>query len=264
MLALAPFQELFLNTLRFKETPSALADNVRGAGDLSPTEALDVYRQMYWFRLVDAHFALFPALAVWLGKAKFVRLVTSCLTQSPSHTPVLERLARPFADRSREVLEPECVSSDLCAIEAAVIDSLLAPDPEGELLAPLHTQRPGFEHFRMRVVPSLSVIQASRKAIEHFESSAKLEPTDEGLSTGGGGDTAFERERAHYVLVRPRLHVHHLLVSPLETELLSRAKEGVSVGDVLATLEEERGDVKGVFERLVTFMNLGLFVMEAS
>lgn len=264
MLALGPFQSLFLNTLRFRETPAELEKNVRGGGDLSPAEALDVYRQMYWYRLVDAHFALFPALAVWMGRARFVHLVTSCLTNQPSRTPVLERLARPFADFGRRALEHQSVAFDLCGIEASVIDSLLAADPSRELLGPRHTQQPGFEHFIVRTVPSLSVIEASRKAIEHFETHAKADPSDDGLSTVSAEESASERERGQYACVRRRLHVHHMLIAPCEAELLSRAQRGVTVGDVLVGLKEQHGDAQGVFERLVTFMNLGIFTVEAS
>lgn len=67
---------------------------VRGGGALPATERLDVYADMYFYRLHDSLAEDFPCLAAWLGPARFHNLVTDYLLAHPSRHPSLRELGR--------------------------------------------------------------------------------------------------------------------------------------------------------------------------
>ena len=61
---------------------------------LSPTERLDVYADMYFYRLKDCLAEDYPNLAAWIGPARFHNLVTDYLLAHPSRHPSLRELGR--------------------------------------------------------------------------------------------------------------------------------------------------------------------------
>ena len=81
--------------VRRGEAPSSILDEVF-AGDerLSPADRLDIYANMYFFRLLDCLREDFPKVAAAVGDDRFHNLATDFLLRHPSGHPSLRELGR--------------------------------------------------------------------------------------------------------------------------------------------------------------------------
>jgi hypothetical protein len=135
---------------------------VRPSATLSPTERLDIYADMYFYRLRDCLAEDFPTLAKWLGPARFHNLVTDYLLVHPSRHPSLRELGRelPGFLESRPLAPPFRAASDLAALEWARVDVFDETDAEPlarQDLIERATASP--EHFRLALVPAVRLIR---------------------------------------------------------------------------------------------------------
>jgi hypothetical protein len=105
---------------------------VRPSARLSPTERLDIYADMYFYRLRDCLAEDFPNLARWLGPARFHNLVTDYLLVHPSRHPSLRELGRalPGFLQARPLSSPFQAASGLAALEWARVDVFDETDAE--------------------------------------------------------------------------------------------------------------------------------------
>ncbi|MBK8214290.1 MAG: putative DNA-binding domain-containing protein [Myxococcales bacterium] len=250
---LADYQRALARAVRFRETPEELSRGVLGAGSLSPDSAIDVYRTMYWYRLVDALFDLLPRTAYLLGKRRFTELVCSALADSPSTFFALERLAAPVSRFLAAHPKTPPLTADVTRIEAAFVEALLSPNAEAPLLSRAHVSDPSFAARVARVHPSVRHVTVAPEALAIFVADP-AEPEVDGADKGEPPSRAV-----HVVLSRPSMRVLSLVIDDAERELLQR--DDVPIVSLIQTLAGPDGVPERAFSRLATWMSHGLLTL---
>lgn len=262
------YQDLFMRAVRFRPTPPELVRAVEGGGALSDEDGVEVYRSMYWYRLVDAHFSLLPKTSTYLGGKAFTKAVCACLTTQPSCTGVLERLALPFA-RYLQTSDVDLVAKDLAMLEGQGIESLLAPDAEAPPFERSDAKRSDLAELSVAPLPSLRAVKASRRAVALFEVlSTDPEVREEGLSVEEcrelvGHDQwrdADGQGPVGVVLVRPRFSVETHRIDAGELELVQPSAGQMNVGSLLVALAGPDADPMRAFRRFANFIDNSFFV----
>jgi hypothetical protein len=109
---------------------TAVADTVRSHGALDAVQRLDVYANMYFFRLLDVLKEDHPATCALLGEVAFHNLITDYLLRHPpTHFSIREagrHLPELLVGHSSAIAHP-CVS-DLARFEGALNDAFDAAD----------------------------------------------------------------------------------------------------------------------------------------
>lgn len=178
---------------------------------------LNVYANMYFYRLRDNLALDFPALASVLGPARFHNLITDYLLAHPSRDPNVRNVGQAL---------PGFLAgwqSDLAALEWARADVYdRADDTLLRELAP-HA-REGFAHLTLRLIRAHALV-----AVQH-----EVEPiwrTREGVA----------RRRPHVILVwRQGTTIHHRALDPDELELWPQLAQGLSFVDLCTQLPIDR------------------------
>jgi hypothetical protein len=212
-MSLRELQHLFWRAVRFDPAPEAVDRAFLSRGPLSARERMAIYRDMYWFRQVDALFAEFPRLANALGAERFTRLVSGYIAAHPSEHPCLEALGRKLdaflRDHEDESLRP---LADLAALEWARTRAFLVPDPPR--IARLAEVDPAaFATCVLRFVPSVDVVTIDRAALDAWEAGS----APPALSTAAHTDV---------LVFRKGFFVYHVALDADEAEALRRARAG--------------------------------------
>lgn len=171
---------------------------VRPDARLDPVERLDIYANMYFYRLRDCLAEDFPKLAVQIGAASFHNLVTDYLLLHPSTHFSLRELGRSLPDFVRShPLERELPAlADLAQLEWARVDVFddedALPLSRPELLA-----RGGAapEAFALTLVPSVRLLRvdAAVPALwKYLDAAGHAEP-DEAPKPSARGETVGVR-----------------------------------------------------------------------
>ena len=98
-----------------RATPAALDEMIAGDERLPASERLDIYANMYFFRLLDCLREDFPRLAAALGEDRFHNLATDYLLAHPSEHPSLRYLGRRL---------PEFLAGHALAMDSACLADL--------------------------------------------------------------------------------------------------------------------------------------------
>lgn len=192
---------------------------VRRSGELSPTERLDVYANMYFYRLRDCLAEDYPALGSWIGAARFHNLVTDYLLAHPSRHPSLRELGRslPGFLESHPLSEEFGHAAGLAQLEWARLDvfdeadaSVLTRDgllAEGAA-AP--------ERFRLSLVPAVRLLGLDAGVLRlwrHLEDGGEVAPERRKASARRHGVCVWRRDFAvlHRSLDRDEEHCLHTL-----------------------------------------------------
>lgn len=135
---------------------------VLGDERMSAVERLEVYANMYFFRILDVLKEDYPALLAAVGDAAFHDLVTAYLIEHPSTHPSIRWVGRhlPSFLARRALGRERPWLADLARLEWAILDAFDSPDaaPLGaDRLAALCSEEwPG---ARFRFTPSLAVLE---------------------------------------------------------------------------------------------------------
>jgi hypothetical protein len=138
-----------------------LAFLIRGDERLDPIARLDIYANMYFFRLRDALAEDFPKLLAVLGTARFHNLITDYLLACPSTSWTLRELGRrlpEFLDHHAFAAELP-YAADLARLEWARLDVSDEFDAEPltrEAIAALGPER--LERFALGLVPAVRIL----------------------------------------------------------------------------------------------------------
>jgi uncharacterized protein (UPF0276 family) len=208
---------------------------------LSAVERLDIYANMYFFRLEDILRDEYPKLAAVLGAAGFHDLMVEYLARFPSEHPsvarVGERLPGCLREHPLSAIRPYLV--DLAALERARIDVFDRADAAPLSLGALRARPPEtFAALRLPLVPAHAVfsvacaVEPLWRTIEDREAP----PSKEGTPL----DLEAPPRAPHQVLVwREGLyHVYHRALEPLEAEALAIAAAGAPFGRICDLVAE--------------------------
>src|SRR5262245_41277620 len=147
---------------RERALPLGLEGWLRGDERLSAIERLDVYANMYFFRLLDCLAEDFPAIHAVVGHERFHGLVSDYLAIHPSEHASVRMLGHALAD----LLETHPLSAeisylpDLARFEWHLLGAFDACDAEP--LAPECLQRLGpgdWRALRLELTPSLRILE---------------------------------------------------------------------------------------------------------
>jgi len=217
-------------------SPRHLEAIVAGDARASAVERLDVYANMYFFRIRDVLVEYFPKLWAAMGEAAFHDLVTDYLLAHPSEHPSLRYVGRALpaflAVHARAADAPWL--PELAALEWARLDVFDRADVAPlarEALAPVAPE--AFADLPLRLVPAHEVVPA-RYAVEE---------TWRAIEAGAPPAPPPPADPAHALLVwRRDVSVWHRPVAPPEAAALALVRGGCTFGALCAELGRAHGD----------------------
>lgn len=231
---------------------------VRGDERMSAIERVEVYANMYFFRLLDALAEDFPALHAALGHERFHGLAADYLEAHPSEHPSLRQLGRRLSDflASRAVAGVPRWLADLARFEWTLLEAFDAPDAvplSAETLAALADD--DWAGLRVRLSPSLRVLELSAPVQEFWSAvSEQREAADPAPSP-----TCIR-------VWREDLRVFHRAIDAVEADALRRVREGASFGSLCEAVAVAVGDdaaAQRAFTMLRDWIGDGLVVGSA-
>jgi len=256
---LATLQRWFFELLRAPEGAARGAAELRRRGEidsedlsflvvpdarLGAVERIDVYADMYFYRLRDSLAEDFPALAARIGSARFHNLITEYLLAHPPRHFSLRELGRAlpgFLD-AHPLARGEPALADLARLEWARLDVFdaadAAPLERGELLERA-SARPESERFALIPAARLLRLDAAAPVLWKRQRDASDPQPPEAVPGTPGGAVG--------VLVwRRDLAVFHRCLADDEERCLAQLARGASLaalGEALCALhsEEEAG-----------------------
>jgi hypothetical protein len=177
-----------------------------GDADLSAVDRLDIYANMYFYRLLDCLAEDFPKVRAAVGAAHFHNLVTDYLLRHPSDHPSLRHLGRrlpqfiaahPLAERFRWL-------PDLARLDWARADVFDAPDAlplSRDALAALPQERAGEARFTL--VPAFALLRFDHEVVRFWRE------LDEAESGRGPGETPHGRATGNAARGEPEVPDSH-------------------------------------------------------
>ena len=173
-----------LASLADRELPRGLEQWIRGDERLGAAQRLDVYANMYFFRLLECLGEDFPALHARVGHERFHALASEYLAVHPSQHPSLRRLGGALADflETHPFAAEVGYLPDLARFEWALLAAFDAPDA-----APLPAERlkelsaAQWPSLRLELTPSLRILEARAPVHEVWAAateSRELPPID--------------------------------------------------------------------------------------
>ena len=110
--------------------PGGITAVIRGDPRVSAFERVEIYANMYFYRLLDVAKEDFPATFGVLGEANFHNLITGYLVEYPPRDPSINEAFRHLADfvRRSQWLEKWPYLSSLIGLERALVEVFLGRD----------------------------------------------------------------------------------------------------------------------------------------
>jgi hypothetical protein len=215
---------------RIDMKPAALGRVIAGDARLDAVQRLDIYANMYFWRLLDILRGDFSAVVAAVGDDVFHNLVTDYLLACPSQHPSVRNVGARLADfLGKQPLATERPwLVELARLERARIELFDGPDAVPLTLDELRTRAPEeFVALPLPLVPSLLFLDVEH-AVDDVWRAAENEQPIEPPAAG-----------ARTLLVwRQEVTVYHRGLEPLERDALLRAREGASFGVVCDLLAE--------------------------
>jgi hypothetical protein len=211
-----------------RRLPEGLDGLVRGDERLTSVARLDVYANMYFYRILDILKEDFPAVLAVVGDVAFHNLVTSYLVEHPPAHPSVRYLGRHLAAflGRHELARTHPWIADLARLEWTMLDAFDGPDApalDADVLRALPPE--AWPAARFRLVPTLHV----------FESRA---PVHLVWSRAGDGEPLLEIGAEQTVLRvwRKELRVLHRAIEPAERAAIDAALAGEEFAAVCETV----------------------------
>jgi len=234
--------------------PDALDGVIAGDHRLSAAARLDIYANMYFFRILDVLREEFPRTAGALGTDRFHDLITDYLLQArPAHPSLREAGARlPGFLREHACALDRPWLAELAALERAHRELFDGPDAEPLTLEALQGLTPeAFSTLPVRLIP------AHRLLVHPFEISRLWE------AAATDGPPAREET---LLVWRREVTVHHRAVSAEESTMLRRAAAPVTFAELCeafagaraATTQDEAALAAEAFQILARWVDDGL------
>jgi hypothetical protein len=149
-----------------------------GSAELPAAERVEIYADMYLWRLVDALREDYPKLAALLGDERFYALAEAYVREHPSHHHDLGRLGVNLAAFLRAHPDPMRADlADLAALEWARSEVFFEGDIEPareDVLASLAPEE--FLEARLRLAPALRLLAVEHDAVQLWRAIEHCEP----------------------------------------------------------------------------------------
>jgi len=233
-------QQILWRLITAREGAAGADALVCGDDRLGAAERVDVYANMYFFRLLECLSEDFPALHAVVGHEGFHRLAADYLEAHPSRHPSVRMLGRELGDfLERHVLSgSRAWLPDLARFEWALLEAFDAPDAppvDGERLGAVAPEIWG--DLRFTLTPSLRVLVAGAPIDEVWKaatSKQEIPPVESAM-------TALR-------VWREGLVVFHRRLEPVELAALQAVARGERFSDVCQAAATIVGDADAATE----------------
>ncbi len=211
-----------------------LASMIRGDDRLSAEQRVDIYANMYFYRLLGVMNEDYPATAAVLEETNFHNLITGYLLAYPPAEPSVAGAGRYLADflRAHPLRAEFPFVADLAALERATIEVFCAADApilEASQMNKIPPDR--WAAVKMRRVPATAILEVQWKV-------------EEVLRAVEGKRRWIEPPRhEHRILVwRRNSRVNYREIAGGEAEALAVLRRTVSFGRVCEKLAQDLSD----------------------
>jgi hypothetical protein len=210
--------------------PGDLGGVIAGDERLDAVQRLDIYANMYFWRLLDILRGDYSALAAAVGDDAFHNLVTDYLLECPSRHPSVRNVGASLADfltrRPLAVGRPWLV--ELARLERTRIELFDGPDAEPLTLDELRTRAPEeFVSLPLPLVPSLAFLEVTHAVDDAWRAAEHEQPVE---APAAGARTLL--------VWRQDVTIYHRVLEPLERQALLRARDGTTFGVVCDLVSE--------------------------
>jgi hypothetical protein len=187
---------------------------------------LDIYRDMYEVRLIEALEGDYPALAALLGHAKFHKLAGAYVARHPSMSYTLNRLGDRFPDFVAETTR-RGVLFDLARLELAmteVFDEAEAAPLGADALAGIAPRQ--LASVRLVTIPALRLLALQYPVNDVFSAYREEQPL------------VAPRKRASWLAVHRRDYaVYRTPLTARAFAMLSALRDGQPIGEAIESVE---------------------------
>jgi hypothetical protein len=233
---------------RADHPPVSAEELFAGSEALPASERIDIYADMYLWRLADALREDFPKLAGLLGEERFLALASAYTREHPSDRPDLGQFGRHLEVYLRRFPAPERADlADLAALEWArsevFFETPAAPVPR-ETLAALGPE--AFADAALALVPALRVLVLEHDAATLWR---RLE--------GGEAPAAPVSLRSAVAVWRAGFDVSHAVVELDEAQALAAARAGRPLAHVCAAFGDRDDPAAAAFAALASWFDEG-------
>jgi hypothetical protein len=160
---------------------------VRGDDRLSAEDRVDIYANMYFYRLLDVLKEDFPATLKVLGDDNFHNLATGYLLEYPPTEPSVLYCGRHLADylRDHPLRTNAPYVADLAMLERAVVEAFHGPDArvlESEQLRAIAPEK--WPALKLRTHPAVQVLKLKWQVVallQAVEGHREWKPADAGI-----------------------------------------------------------------------------------
>jgi len=227
---------------------------IRAASEEAAIARLDIYANMYFFRLLEVLRDDYPNLVKLVGEDHFHNLVTDYLAACPSQSPSIRHVGARLADflAGHELGQRVIGAADLARLEWArglAFDAADAPELAADALSAVPAERWG--RLRLELSPSFRIAELTTPAHKLWQA---LERGEE--------RPVLAAEPTEVLVWRRGFAVYHRPAAGEEAALLRRVQAGARFGEICERLAASRGDgdpaVRAAFRFLSTWIEQGL------
>lgn len=215
---------------------AALGDWLAPPAQGSALDRLEIYANMYFYRLLDSLRQDCPRLLALVGDAHFHNLITDYLLAHPSRHPSLRYLPQHLAAflRQHPLSERWPAAGDLAELEwarAGAFDAADAVAISSEQLTSVPPER--WEGLRLGFVPSVRLLDTAYAVHELWQA-----------LDGGGPSPAAAPAPTTLLVWRQGFVVYHRPLPPIEARALRSALGGATFGAVCSGVCELTGEAE--------------------
>jgi hypothetical protein len=217
-----------------RSTATAL---LRNPARLSAVERLDIYADMYFYRIRDCLKEDFVAVCAVTGDAAFHNLITDYLLVHPSSHFSLRYVGQhlPAFVRTHALGEQWPYLADLATLEWSILEAFDAPDAEPLTPVSLATiPADGWAELRFELTPSLRLLRLEWPVHDVWARTQRQEEVGEVCAV-----QTFIR------VWRQNLRVFHRAIDPTECAALDALSKGATFAHICEPLAAALGDAAG-------------------
>jgi hypothetical protein len=202
--------------------PEGIGALIRGDARVSAIGRVEIYANMYFYRLLEAIREDFSATAVVLGDANFHNLITGYLVEHPPSQPSITEASRHLAEfaSNSPTLTKWPFLIDLIRLERALVDVFLAPDAD-----PLTFDQ-------LRAIPPhrwFSLEISAHPAVQVLECDWRVDTILRAVENHQTPEPALQ-ERASILISRTNCEVNYRALDAFERRALEVISRGASFG----------------------------------
>jgi hypothetical protein len=235
--------------------PGGLARVIASDDRLSAEERVDIYANMYFYRLLDVLKEDFPATLAVLGAERFHNLVTSYLIEYPPAHFSIAYAGNHLADfiRGNPLRDEFPFLADLARLERTLIDVFHAADAVALDAEQMRAIAPAdWPSLKLAVHPASQILELEWNVVAILEAAER-----------GAEPSPAARDATVMLVWRSRNRVYYRAIDSAEHEELATIARGTTFAEMcemIAAAVDEGDPALAINQRLETWLGDGLLV----